>query len=393
VRRLALARAISFCGSTSAYVALAAYVYARTGSPTWVAAVALASFATPALVSPLAGAVGDRRDRRDVMVASDLLGAACFIAMALTPAPAALVALKALASVVAAPAPPAQDGVVPLLAPRGSLAEANSTVAVAGTAGLLVGPLLGGAVVAASGAPLVFALNAATFLASALLLTGLPRRPAGEPRARRDPGRLHAGFAALWRDRVLRRATACFAVAYLGVGLTFPAELVLVADLGAGPAGYGVLVAGWGAGGISGAWLARHALRRRGPRPLLAAAAAGIAAGFLAAAVAPVFALAVGGFAVAGLCEGVAEVARRLLVQVRAEARVRSRALAAEEAVDQAGLAVAILLGAPLVTAVGAAAAFAVAAGLCATGALLAAGWPAPAASAAGHPTALTWSR
>src|SRR4051794_39815232 len=98
VRRLALARGISFCGSTSAYVALVSLVYQRTGSPAWVSAAALASFAVPALVSPLAGAVGDRYDRRTTMVASDLLAAACFVAMALANAPAALLGIKLLAS-------------------------------------------------------------------------------------------------------------------------------------------------------------------------------------------------------------------------------------------------------------------------------------------------------
>jgi MFS family permease len=373
VRRLALARAISYCGSTSAYVALAAYVYARTGSPTWVAAVALASFATPALVSPLAGAIGDAHDRRRVMVASDLLGAACFAAMALTPAPAALVALKVLAAVVAAPAAPAQGAVVPFLAPRGSLAEANSTVATGATAGLLVGPLLGGALLAATGAPLVFVVNAGTFLASALLLAALPSLPpppAPAPGADQRPPL--AGFRALWQDPALRRASTCFAVACLGIGISFPAELVLASNFGAGPTGYGVLVAAWGAGGLAGAWLARHALRRRSPLPLLSGAAAGIAAGFLAAAMAPAFAVAVGGFAFAGLWEGVTEVARLLLVQLRAPGEARGRVLAAEDAVGQAGLAIAILLGAPLVGGLGAGGAFAVAAGLCAAAALIA---------------------
>jgi len=337
VRRLALARAISFCGSTSAFVALVSAVYARTGSPAWVSAVAFASFATPALVSPLAGAIGDGYDRRRVMIASDLLGAAGFVAMALASAPAALVGIKVLAAVVAAPAIPASGAVVPALAPRGALTGANSTVATAGTAGALVGPLLGGGLVAISGAPLVFVLNAVTFAASALLLAGLrgpflARRPPD-----REHGRLRAGFRTLWRDRVLRRATAGFAVVFFGIGLTFAAEPVLAAGFGAGATGYGALVAAWGLGGLFGTWLARHALRSWSLPALLAGAAAGFAVSFLATGVAPALAFALCGLATAGLCEGVAEVARQLLVQRRTADLVRSRALAAEDAVGQAG--------------------------------------------------------
>ncbi|MFI5028267.1 MAG: hypothetical protein ACHQCF_04700 [Solirubrobacterales bacterium] len=49
VRRLAAAQAISFAGGTSAYVALTASLYVQTGSATWVAAAAAASFALPGL--------------------------------------------------------------------------------------------------------------------------------------------------------------------------------------------------------------------------------------------------------------------------------------------------------------------------------------------------------
>jgi len=157
IRRLAVAQAISFAGGTSAYVALTSAIYARTGSAVWVAAVAAVSFALPSLISPIAGALGDRYDRRAVMVYSDLLGTVCFVALAFCSAPLALLGVKAVAAIVAAPFLPAAAAAVPRMVPSKQLPHANSTVTAWGTAGTLVGPLLGG-----SGAALVGASQASS---------------------------------------------------------------------------------------------------------------------------------------------------------------------------------------------------------------------------------------
>ena len=49
----------------------------------WVSAALLAWIGVGGLVSPIAGSLGDRYDRRRVMIASDLAGAATFAAIAL----------------------------------------------------------------------------------------------------------------------------------------------------------------------------------------------------------------------------------------------------------------------------------------------------------------------
>ena len=76
VRRLAVARLISITGGAAAYLTLNYTIYKRTGSATWVAAALFLTFGTTGFVSPFAGALGDRFDRRRVMIASDVAGAA-----------------------------------------------------------------------------------------------------------------------------------------------------------------------------------------------------------------------------------------------------------------------------------------------------------------------------
>src|SRR5512146_3037405 len=80
VASLSIARVISVTGSRASSIAWVAVIYSRTGeSGAWVAALVLTQFGTSVLVGPWAGAIGDRFDRRTVMILSDLASAAVFI--------------------------------------------------------------------------------------------------------------------------------------------------------------------------------------------------------------------------------------------------------------------------------------------------------------------------
>src|SRR5947209_1283979 len=91
VFRLAAARAISLAGSEAAYLALVALVYHKTGSAYWVSAAVLAMVGAATLAGPFAGALGDRYDRRLVMIASDVTAAGAFLGIALVHEPWQLV--------------------------------------------------------------------------------------------------------------------------------------------------------------------------------------------------------------------------------------------------------------------------------------------------------------
>ena len=268
VRRLALARLVSVAGSASARVALAAVLYARTGSAAWVSAELFISFATPALASPLAGALGDRLDRRSLLIGSDVLGAMCFVAMALVSAPAALLAIAVPAALAASPFLPASGAMLPALAPPRRLAWANGRIAIARNAGALAGPVLGGGILALLGASAVFALNATSFLASAALLGTLR----GDFRARPAAGgerrpAMTEGLRMLVREPTLRALAVGLLLVDAGAGLAMPAEVALAHAFGTGSVGYGALVALWGVGGLLGGPLAARVLERRSPSP------------------------------------------------------------------------------------------------------------------------------
>src|SRR5918995_4776890 len=168
VNRIALSRAITFSGGNAAFIALLAALYSETHSAGLVALGALASFAVPALASPVAGWVGDRFDRRRVMVVSELLGAACFLLMAgFTTAPVMLLILRVAASLVAAPLMSATAAAIPgIVGPGDKLPAANAKLASASISGGLIGPMIAAGLLAVSGPGAVFVFNTATFLIS-----------------------------------------------------------------------------------------------------------------------------------------------------------------------------------------------------------------------------------
>ena len=81
-RILLVGSTISQSGDWLYNVALAVYVFDRTGSAGWVAAATVLRLVPYIVLAPLGGVVADRFDRRRVMICSDLLRAVSMAALA-----------------------------------------------------------------------------------------------------------------------------------------------------------------------------------------------------------------------------------------------------------------------------------------------------------------------
>ena len=174
-RRLWVARSVSFLGDSLGLVALLLYVEESTGAALAVALLLLAGDFTPGLFGAFAGAIGDRFDLRKVMVGCDLLQGALVVAMAVTlpPLPVLLV-LVAVRSLVAQVFQASSRSAVPALVKDEDLETANSTLG-AGTNGLeAIGPLVAAALFLVTDVRGILLIDAATFLVSAVVLSGLP---------------------------------------------------------------------------------------------------------------------------------------------------------------------------------------------------------------------------
>jgi MFS family permease len=359
-RRLALGRLISLTGGSAAYIALTAAIYDETGSAAWLSAALFAGVVGTVVAAPFSGWLGDRFDRRRVLIATDLAAAAVTVAMALNGQPEALVVLLGLSAFVQSPFEPASAAAIPNLVAPADVPRANALVASTGSAGYLIGPLLGGIVLGAgASASTLFVVNAATFVVSALIIASI-RRPFGRGATDEHPGLL-AGFHLIARRPSLRLLVAAGMASLVGVGIVNVAAYPLSLELDGGTEGYGAMTSALGGGGLLGAALAGRVLAAGPVRVLVAAFAAG-AVGLALAGAAPVLALALVGMAVAGAGRGLGDVADTTLIQAQADDEVRSRVFAAQDGAAHVAFTLAALAGGVIVGLAGVRGAFAAAA-------------------------------
>jgi MFS family permease len=351
-RRVAVARLLSLAGTSAAFTALLFVIYDQTRSSRWVAAALLLTLGVRGVLSPLGSLLGDRFDRRMVMIVSDLAGAGCFAAMAFIHGAGPLLAMAFLTAVVETPFFPAASGAVPNLVPVDDLAWANSTVALGSNIGYLVGPALGGAMVGAVGAPTVFAANAVSFVISAGLVTSARGRFSSERVDAAAHRGLRAGFRFIAADPVLSRMTVSAAVFAVTVGSILVAELPLATLFGTGAFGYGLISTCWGTGALfgslAGRWITDH-----NRWPVLVIGCTVTAAGLGAVAIAPAFGFVLGAMLVAGASDGLVDVGFELVYQIRSPDEVRSRVMGALETVFLLGLALSFPFAGVLIGAFG----------------------------------------
>ena len=229
-RTLWTARLVSFLGDSLGLIALLLYTASHFGTGLAVALLLIAGDFVPSLLSPVAGAIGDRWDRRFVLVSCELVQGALIAVIAVTlPSLPLLLALVAIQSAVAAVFQPASRSAVPSLVPDADLERANAAIGF-GTNGMdSAGPLAGAALLALLSVRELLFADAATFVTSAALLVTLPAlaRPQaarGVGAGRGKPGpRLLAeardGLRFIWQDKVIRVITLAFCAVVLFNGV------------------------------------------------------------------------------------------------------------------------------------------------------------------------------
>jgi DHA3 family tetracycline resistance protein-like MFS transporter len=255
---------VSLIGDGVYFVALAWQVYDLSGSPTALSIVGVAWSFPLALFVLLGGVVTDRVERRRVMIAADLLRAFAVAVIGILSVTGALelwhlVVLAAVFGTGEAFFGPAFSSIVPQIVPRELLLQANALDQFVRPLGfMLLGPALGGLIVATLGPGEAFLLDAATFVISALALALLRPRPLAP---REDPSSLlralRVGFtfvrtrAWLWATLV---AAAIFLLAYWGpIDVLVPYRVRN--ELGGGADDYGLILAFGGLGSITAAAL------------------------------------------------------------------------------------------------------------------------------------------
>jgi MFS family permease len=371
VFRLALAQGLAFAGRGAAVTALIWVLYEQRGA-WWVSASMLAVFGVSTLVSPWAGQAGDRHDRRVVVVVSALAAAAGF-ALAAPLSAAGLVVPLVLVTIFAASTQgalsAAVQGAIPNLVGDDDLSRANSLAGAFKSAGFMLGPGLGGALLAVTGATSVFVAAAALLLGSALLVARLSGSFRAVPPAEGHGGRLD-GYRRLMGDPWLRLLTIAWTLVMAGIGPVIVAEVVLADHFNVGSAGYGLIAVFWDGGGVVGALLGRK-ISRSAERPAIVGGLLAIGVGFMVVGLTPVFWPVLLGMLVAGLFDAFGVVAAQNIIQRRTPDHLRSRVSAALDAIVLGSMSLSFALGAPLIHLLGPQGVYIAAAVLCLAGALL----------------------
>jgi MFS family permease len=181
-RYLWLAQSSSVIGDCIVIVALALFVIELTGSATDLGLV-LAASSLPLVAFLLLGGVwADRLPRHRVMVVTDLVRFTLHALLAALIFSGAvriwqLIAIEALFGTAEAFFRPAANGLLPQTVPESEIQQAQGLSALSNNIGEFAGPALATALVLGLGAGWAFALDAATFLLSAALLSRVqPRR-------------------------------------------------------------------------------------------------------------------------------------------------------------------------------------------------------------------------
>ena len=264
---------VSLIGDGVYFVALAWQVYDLSGSPTALSVVGVAWTLPLALFVLLGGVVTDRVERRRVMIAADLVRALAVAVIGVLSLSGVielwhLVVMAALFGTGEAFFGPAFTSIVPQIVPRELLLQANALDQFVRPLGfMLLGPALGGWIVATFGPGEAFVFDAGTFLVSALALAFLSPRPLAvreEATSLLRDVREGFGFVRarpwLWATLV---AAAIFLLAYWGpIDVLVPYRVRN--ELGGDAGDYGLILAFGGLGSIAAAALVgRRGLPRR----------------------------------------------------------------------------------------------------------------------------------
>jgi MFS family permease len=251
--------AISMSGSWAYNVALVVFVFNTTHSAGWVAAASMTRFLTALVASPFGGLVADRVERVRLMVTLDtvslVLQAGLAIVAALGGPVLLAIILAAMSSVCGSSYDPAARAATPAIVGEDHLAAANSAHSAIENLSVIVGPGIAGLLLLFSPPAAVFAVNAATFGVSAILV--------GRMRTRSRPvdisaggtagplKQMAAGFVAFVESPTVILLAGFSILASFVYGTDTVLFVVISRDqLGTGSTGYGYLLAALGLGGI-----------------------------------------------------------------------------------------------------------------------------------------------
>ena len=353
-----IAQGVSSLGDWVYTIAVAASLAGRQADPKVFATLLIVQVGPAAVMGALGGPLVDRLPRKAVMVMSDLLRGLAVASLFLVGTPSLLhfYLVGAALGLLGALSQPALQASLPNVVAPQHLVAANALVSATFNGAVMVGPVIGGILVARLGfAPAIF-INGVSFLASAALVTRvfLPPQP---PNAEswKPVAELREGFRYVLRTPLVRAVLGVMGLVMLAAAVKSPIEpLYVLRVLNGKPEMLGFIGGAWGVGMVLGSMLAPGAARAWRRENLLWAGIAVVGTAVVAAsqadAIGPVVVL----WLVAGAGNALGTVCYESLLQERTPDELRGRVLSASEAVLDAAFLGGVALAAWMASNVGA---------------------------------------
>jgi MFS family permease len=321
---------VSVVGRQITIVALPYQVFLLTHSSLAVGALGLVQLVPLVALSLMGGAIADMVDRRKLLIFNNCGMAACSTLLCLGAfghwsTVGYLYAVAGLSSAFAAMDQPARAATIPNLVPPQHLASAIALNISAFTVTVIVGPAVGGVIIATAGLGAAYLIDVVTFaaaIASAVAIA--PQPPQG---SRRDPvlRSIQEGLAYTWHQRLVLGGFAADIVAMV-FGMRRALYPVLATSVyKQGPVALGLLTSTMGVGAMLAAltsgWVGRS--RRQGRVVLVSVVVWGVSV--IGLGLAPSLWWALGALALGGAADAWSAVARSTVVQTVTPDRLRGR--------------------------------------------------------------------
>lgn len=322
---------MSASGGMTQAVALSWVVLESTGDAVWLSVLTVCSWGPVLLLGPWAGALVDRYARRRILLVTQSLLLLFGLALSLLSATGRLniwltMVVALLTGIVASVDSTARQIYIVDLVGADGVAGAIGLWEVVLNASRVLGPGIGGALLATVGPSACFLVNGLSFLAPLYVLSRLvPQGHSERNRQPKEPGAIRSGVRYAWRTPVIRACIPLAAASGMLFTMSIALPVLVTRALHLGGGGYGALMAAFGLGALPGALIAAGTRSPTGPRVRLLALATG--GSVLLVAWAPLLALNFAAMALTGFTSIWFIASANTLVQLRSAPEMRGRVM------------------------------------------------------------------
>ena len=172
-RLFALGRLVSLIGTGIQMIAIPLYILDLTGSGAYMGIFTMLSLLPSLILSPFAGVIGDRYNRKKIMVSMDFLDGFLILLLSFLSYInlmniTVIFTAQVFISLIGAMFNAATSAMLPELVEKDELNKANSLIGSVNSISMIIGPALGGIIYGIWGIKIVFLLNGISFILSAV---------------------------------------------------------------------------------------------------------------------------------------------------------------------------------------------------------------------------------